>query len=579
MIKYCFYSGSDPRGPGAIPLFVGATDPYFEKVAAPKLMPGVAKYIAGLKPRADAQYMLINALGAGEYWGANINSDHFPEAALVHAPDDWTGDPEKDKPKAKDWAYGYPTFYNAKPFLHHKNKPFPPHNHPYFGEVELVLWNPRMKRVELVSRIDKDLCMRGGGMGFWDKLKAGGYPDVSMGTHVPFDTSSITLDWDTYRKAEATFDPRKHRSPGTAILAYHKKLLADGGRGIRGLSITVKDYDPFTKANLGRILPDGRRVFVYNDYPNFFDISGVFIGADRTAKAMMKIADGQELTHVARSFGGFRKVAAPSSPGEKVASAGGLELAFLGKDAASKAGEITKRVIPSQFAGKAIPLLTKTERPLPDGVLDVLGSRPLEEALSTATGLGIVLRPHEFQTIALRNLGQPSLADQLQRDGLVFPRVEDKAQVSLGPGLFSEILAKILMPFLSGRSAFGPYIEGRCVMVGLGERGDSKSPSSLSTPLLRKISAAYNGYRTQMLDLVAESQNLLSRSQVGGGTFAKLAHCPVTELFTPLSVIYLRDAFLDEVGGPTSKQAKAGVEREDPRGTRDTSKLLSGDPS
>ena len=963
MDKISFYLGSDPRGPAAIPLFTGKTDGYFEKIAAPSLMPEVVRYIENLKARADAQYVLINAMGAGEYWGSNINGDYFPEVALIHRPEDWTGNPLIDRIKSKTWPYGFPTFYNAKPFLHHRNKDFPPHNHPAFGEVELALWNPKMKRVELVNRVDRDACLKSGGMGIWDKLKNGEYPDVSMGcftagtrvtmsdgsrkviedvqvgdlvlthrgrarrctaTHrrpykgdlyslkaeatpvihctrqhpfrvvqedqvkerndgwdmvwrpqlllhpgwvhaeclglshyalapipnedgpeqpdrisarllgyylaeghplrnkagdlcgielttniddavhqeidqlceefgtknppafaprknsenavavyihdarlaamcvrlagvyskqkrlagevllwnpemqlelagayangdgcgpedgslkwstssealawqlqlilarsgllasvskihhkpsklvpketdewvvhlgkqharrlrefsakvrpvevfktknsrmvgwegrepsvltplrsidaiyaeievfnleveedesylveglavhnckVPFDMCSICLDWDAYRKALATFDPSRHKSPGEAALEVHKK------KNIRGVSITRNDYCEHAKNLMNRILPDGRKVFVYNDFPRFFDISFVFIGADKTAKVMMKIAEDENFTPVARAFYGVPSGTATYSPEldmmgggadqstkpeeaeqAKMASAEeALKFAFLGKLAKNKSGEIDKNVIPSQFAGKAIPLLTQKEPDLPKDILDALSAKSPEEALTTATGLGVVLRPHEFQKMMLKNLGHHSLADQLEEDGVVFPKTEEEAPLHLDSSQFSDVLAKLLLPLLMARSAFAPFIERRCVMIVAGpSEGQEKRGSSLSTPLLRKIGAAYNGYRRQMLSLIPESQSILSRSNLGEESLVKLAHHPVDELFTHLSAAYLRDAFIDEVGEPTIKQADAGVERGFPsRNTRDLANLYGGSP-
>lgn len=611
MIKVSLHLGSDPRGPAAIPLFNVKTEGYFEKIAAPSLLSEVVRYIENLKPVADSQYVLINAMGAGEFWGSNINGDYFPEAALIHKPDDWTGNPLLDKIKAKDWPWGFPTFYNAKPFMHHRNKDFPPHNHPSFGEIELAAWNPKMKRVELVHRIDRDLCMKGGGMGLWDKLKNGDYPDTSMGCKVPYDTCSICLDWDEYRKALATFDPSKHRSPGEAALAYHRQTqkqvknekgqLEWVGKGkVRGLSVTRKDYCEHAKNQMNHILPDGRKVFVYNDFPRFFDDSFVFIGADKTAKMMMKIAEDENFTPIARAFYGVPTGTATYSgeldlergapdqstkpEGEdtyKVASAEeALKMAFLGKAAKDKAGEIVKNVIPSQFAGKAIPVLTKSEKDLPKDVLDALSTRSPEEALSTTTGLGVVLRPHEFQRMMLKHLGQHSLAEDLEDKGLVFPKSDEEAPLKLDPKHFSDVLAKLLLPLLSARSAFAPYVERRCIMIVAGPSdGQEKRASSLSTPLLRKIGAAYNGYRRQMMNLVAESQDMLSQSALGEESLAKLAHHPVDELFTSLSAAYLRDAFIDEVGEPTIKQATAGVERGFPsRNTRDLANLNGGSP-
>ena len=587
--KVSYYLGSDPRGPAAIPLFTEKTDGYFEKVAAPKLLPDVVKYIENLKPRSDAQYVLVNAMGAGEFWGSNINGDYFPETALIHRPDNWTGNPLLDKIRSKDWPYGYPTFYNAKPFLHHRNKDYPPHNHPSFGEIELAAWNPNMKRVELVHRIDKDLCAKGGGLGLWDKLKAGDYPDTSMGCKVPFDTCSICLDEQRYREALATFEPGKHKSPGEAVLAIHEK------KPIRGVSKTRNDYCAHARDMMNRILPDGRKVFVTNDFPKFFDDSFVFIGADKTAKMMMKIADDENFTPTARAFYGVPSGTATYSPeldmnggvdsstkpeadeDMKVGEAHDFEaIRLMFKVAEAKGAEMDKEVVPSQFAGKAIPVLTQKESDLPKSVIDALSTRSPEEALSTTTGMGIVLRPHEFQRMMLKTLGQHSMADELESAGLVFPKTKDEAPVKMHSSLFSDVLAKLLIPLLSGRSAFGPFIERRCVMIVAGPGGEpEKRASSLTTPLLRKIGAAYNGYRRQMMNFITESQSVLAQSSLGDSSLSKLAHHPVNELFTPLTAAYLRDAFIDEMGELSIKQAHAGVERGFPsRNTRDTSNLV-----
>ena len=120
---------------------------------------------------------------------SNINGDHFPEAALIHKPNDWTGNPLVDKAKARSWPYGFPTFYLAHPFAHHRNKDATR----AFGEVELSTWNPLMKRVELVVRVDYDKCVKFGGTAVWDKLCAGKYPDVSMGC-VPAGTRVMLAD-------------------------------------------------------------------------------------------------------------------------------------------------------------------------------------------------------------------------------------------------------------------------------------------------------------------------------------------------------------------------------------------------
>jgi hypothetical protein len=579
VLKVAFFQGEDVHGPRAIPLF-GPADPVFEKIAAPKLLPEVTRYIQGLRPQRDSQYVLLNAMGAVEWWGSNINGDAFTEASLIHRPDQWTGNPLIDKAKAEDWAYGFPTFYFAHPYAHHRNKDATK----AFGDVELAAWNPHMKRVELVTRVDKDKCDEFGGTGIWDKLKAGELPDVSMGCKVPFDTCSICLDWDTYRRAQGMFHPERHASPGAAVLAYHKELIKKNGKGIRGVSITRKDYCEHAGKMMNHILPDGRKVFVYNDYPKFFDISFVFIGADKTAKVMMKIASGSAFWHLggaelAEKLGyseGDEELLpafAPEGTVVKVASVTDetLKQAFLGKLAKNKDAEITKDVVPSQFAGKAVPLLTGSERDLPKEMLDALGTSSLEEALSTPTGLGMVLRPREFQRIILIQMGKRPLADELERNGEVFPKSEEKLDVPMGPEFFSQILARLLLPMMSERSGLGPVVEKR-VLVATGDPKEKRGgSSSLSNPVLRKMGAAYNGYRTSVMNLVAHAPELIaSMAMPLNAQLHKLAAAPVESVFTPLSASYFKHAFLDEV-------TPASVERGFPsRNTSATSKRAAG---
>ena len=943
MLKVAFFRGEDERGQHAIPLF-GPASSVFEKTAAPTLLPEVIQYIQTLTPRKGSQYVLLNAMGAGEFWGSNINGDHFPEAALIHKPNDWTGNAVLDKVKAEGWAYGFPTFYSAHPYAHHRNKDATK----AFGEVELAAWHPRMKRVELVTRVDEDRCYKFGGVSVWDKLQAGDCPDVSMGcftagtlvtlkdgtrkpieqiqvgdlvlthrgrprlvtkthrrlyrgdlyaikaeahrtircthqhpfyavpeaqvkrkddhanlrwsvaggilpewahaecldldhyllapvpceelqspsygpafarllgyylaeghllrnkkgelcgieltTHrndavhdeienlcrefgtknppawharensenslgiyifdenlavlcrlhageyseqkalspdimdwrkdwqlellgayangdgcgsedgslgfstsseqlawqvqlllmrseiipsvsvlnhkatgfsskptteyvvhvgkqhalrlrracakiqpveilkaknsrvfaldratsdrfvvtpirsidaiyaevevfnleveedesyvveglavhnckVPYDTCSICLDWDTYRKAQAMFVPGRDRSPGEAVLRYHKALIKKTGKGIRGVSITRNDYCEHAKKMMNRILPDGRKVFVFNDYPNFFDISFVFIGADKTAKTMMKIAGagqmywslgGAELAEKLGYADGDEELLpafAPEGTTEKTASASvdALKLAFLGKRAEDKDAEIVKDVVPSQFVGKAIPVLTRSEKDLPKDVLNALGVSPLESALSTPSGLGMVLRPREFQRVILIQMGQSQLADELEDKGKVFPKSKETLPVPMGEEFFSSVLARLLLPMMASRSALGPSIEKRVLVAGEPPKEKKGEASSLSSPLLRKIGAAYNSYRSGVMELVAHAQTLVASTATPlEEHLHKLSAAPVESIFTPLSAGYLKLAFWDEVG---DENLTAVVERVSP---------------
>lgn len=553
MYKLSTFLSEGEQGLSAIPLF-GKADAFFEKTASVSLLPEVLAYIAQLKPRPGSQYVLVNAMGAGEYYGSNSNGDHFEEAGLIHKPDNWTGDPLVDKALGKNWTYGFPTFYNAYPYLHHRNKD--PSR--AYGEVELAVWNEGMKRVELVCRVDRDKCEKFGGTSVWDKLKTGQFPDVSMGSKVCYDLSSVTTDWKLYQEALKTFDPKKFAYPGLAVVEFHKKLKAKDGVGIKGLSITRADYDEYTRSHMNKILPDGRKVWVYNPYPRFFDISFVFIGADRTAKTMVFIVRHGDTRYVPSAEAG-EKIAASQEADygeEKVASAEDSFLEDLfGKVAEEKQSEIKKEI----SADVAVPLLEKSEEDLPRDVLNALGAVPEEQALSSTSAMGIVLKPKEFQRIVLVRHGHGGLADQLEYANKVFPRVDEVTPCGCGSGGALPSILKMLLPFLASRSALAPYASTRVIIA---KRADKEPPSSLSTKELRKISAAYNGYRQQLMKMAATAQDVLSSAVPADEEVQKLASAPPEELFTDLTVAYLTNAYLPEVEPSTAQEKAASVKRE-----------------
>lgn len=542
MLKLSFFRGEGETGPTVLPLF-GPADRVFEKTAAPGLLPEVIRYISGLTPRADAQYVLVSALGATEYYGSNVNGDSFPEASLVHRPDKWTGVPLLDRTVGKEWAYGFPTFYNAHAFAHHRNK----NAAEAFGDVELSAWNAAMKRVELVVRVDQDKCQRFGGMGVWDKLKVGSYPDVSMGTRVPYDTCSICLDRELYAKAIRTFDPKRHQHPGMAALEFHKKLQKQRGLGIRGLSITRKDYCDHARGMMNRILPDGRKVWVDNDYPRFFDISFVFIGADKTAKTMLFISSGDRRYQM-KSSAEMAEDMGVKEPDEKVSSVSDelLKSAFLGKK-----GTIDKDTIPSQFAAKAIPVLAGQEPPMTTGMLTGLANLPLPTVMSTMGSLGMVLQPREFQRLVLLQLGRRDLADKLEQSGQVFDETDEADPVDLGAQHFSSALANMLSELIGQRSGLGPVLERRIIMMSVPAQqeqapGNLKLSSAGSSELFCKLSAAYGGYRRALIDMVSQAPVLLK--QASHPDALKLAETSINDLFTPASVQYFKTAHMPRFG-------------------------------
>jgi hypothetical protein len=80
------------------------------------------------------------------------------------------------------------------------------------------------------------------------------------------------------------------------------------------------------------------------------------------------------------------------------------------------------------------------------------------------------------------------------------------------------------------------------------------------------MSSAYSEYRHGVMELVPHSQDLIGGIAGQNADLTKLADADANEVFTPLSVAYIQDAFLDELPRGTTKiaQAKAVVERGSP---------------
>ena len=232
------------------PLHVGGMQKTAQVLAMrSKLHPRVQDFVNAVRPSSSGIYVLVNALGAGEFWGANVNGDFFPEKGLIHAPPNWEellASPDQARQVGSLWQFGYPTFMGAFPYKHHVNKD--PSR--AFGRVELATWNPVMHRVELVVYLDRALCMQFDALDIIERIEHGEFPDVSMGCKVPYDVCMIC----------------QHKSKTRADYCQHALMM------------------------MNKILPDGRKVCVSNDFPKFFDISFVFIGADKTAKVMAKLA-------------------------------------------------------------------------------------------------------------------------------------------------------------------------------------------------------------------------------------------------------------------------------------------------
>ena len=173
-------------------------------------------------------YMKVRSVSAGEYWGCNKNADYFPEKELKEC---------------------YKTFLEAHAFKNHENKNI----ENAIGDVIQATWNDRMKFVELLIRIDRNIApsiVRGFEKGFMT--------DVSMGCKIKHSICSICGNI------------AKTRSQFCDHIKYQKH----------------------------HVHPDGRKTYEINIQPRFHDISAVLTGADRTAKALGLYISGNKVAYI-----------------------------------------------------------------------------------------------------------------------------------------------------------------------------------------------------------------------------------------------------------------------------------------
>lgn len=458
MLKLLTFPGHDDDGN----IFVQAINPAegLVKEASAALHSDIKKYIDELTPDEEYLYVLVNALGAGEYYGSNINGDYFEEAELA--------------PKVDTELSGYKTFTRAGVYRHHKNKDI----ERSMGEVVCACYNPVMHRVELILRVNRKKAIEVGHEDLVRKLDAGEHPAVSMGCKVKYDVCSI---------------------------CGHK-------------SKTRKDYCVHAKTMMGKVFPDGRKVFVYNPKPRFFDISFVVIGADRTSYAMAKVAS---------VYGRSSALAAEESNLRD-----GVVLDSLREKLATKrkTSELLKRV--PALSAKHIKPIADAEPDLKKSILDSLAKHPLERSLTTAAAGGIVLKPREYQRVILIRIGRPALADRLDAAGHVFsPTSSVDRSIRIGaPSDHSSLIRNLLLGSVPNRSMFEPVIKRRIIIIK--STGASTDPTSqrmlvmrklgaskvdLSEEeniLLNKIAAGYNGYREQLLEKISSIVDDITRGDI-----------------------------------------------------------------
>jgi hypothetical protein len=380
-------------------LELGGTHNSLEKRA--NEMSEAYSFASSMTPKEGHTYILVIAMGAGEYYGPNKNGDYFPEEDLKLQYKNFETKYKLNSATGKNEINEGALFYK-----HHKNKPHK--GHPWFGTVHKAFYNENMHRVELIIDIHNE---REGAQELVDKVHSGGSFSVSMGVNIPYDTCCVC----------------KNRAS------------------------KMEDYCDHLKYELNRIRPDGTRVYAINgqyDYKkkpkalNFFDISYVFRPADKTGYMLKKVAMdyGMDTTGSAEAF------AKQASDQEKVAQL--LKLSeitkyFEGQPIAVKDSDNHQLKVINRNPAIFENVVSQMQELSPEH-LDKLSQYPMGDILATLSDLGIMITTPEFvQLVVKKKTGELIDLDTLRQvckdQSQIFQELADN------PDMIDELQEKMTM--------------------------------------------------------------------------------------------------------------------------------------
>ena len=192
----------------------------------------------------------------------------------------------------------------------------------------------------------------------------------------------------------------------------------------------IQDYCEHARTMMNKILSDGRKVYVDNPKPKFFDISFVRVPADRTAYTLRKVASDESIV-----------IPSAVKTAEELKNAGIKESAIV-------------KILEGQIeAGGPDPsrLIVDSQPNMPSKMVDDLAkSAPLNEVLSTLVAMRVMPKKAEFQKLVLIAKGQEKLAENLEKEKVVFIIQDDIEPIipdDIGYNYLNEKVANVLKAY------------------------------------------------------------------------------------------------------------------------------------
>jgi intein/homing endonuclease len=331
--------------------------------------------------------------------------------------------------------YGYKTFENtpARVYFKHDNKN--PSNS--MGEVVKSAYNQDMHRVEVIMRLDRLLA-----------------PDII----------------DTIERAEEKRASGEQLSEEDSIgISMGCRLLDGDVCSVCGNRSRSKlEYCEHLRDHLGTMDDNGRKIAAINPKPVFFDLSIVSSPAARESAIL-------------------KKVASDLSDAQKEMTISEIRTYYTDENPRLKSAKSLIRE--TSLREKRIPIQTLQKiAGTTDGFMNMV---------NTFNVLGIVLKPEEFQYIALSSGGHQKLATQYNQHTICFPETTSMRELPVDTTCNIKS-AETLSKYMYERSAFDPFLSLRMMSKTAGGYR-KKHKNFLDNPLLLETSRLYNGYRSYLL--------------------------------------------------------------------------------
>lgn len=407
-----------------------------------------------LKPRPGHSYVHLIAMGDADYYGMNRNGDIFYKTAhLMDIPEPFDGVTRHVQIHCGN-VDRHQTFEKyAKVYRHHKNKdPLKAQ-----GDVFKSAHNDKMSRVELLVDLPDDK---------WEtelhKLASGDPVEFSMACRVPYDVC-------TY--------------------CGHKAAKKE-------------QYCDHAKNQMTQILKSGHQVGVANDFMTYFDISKVWVNADRIAFGLLKAA-GATLVVPSAYLADEYTLFPPESENSPAINGAAEKLAEL-----KKLCDIEKEVealgSPLQEAG-ALP------DDIPDDVMEELqGLLPKDKAnlFGALSDVQISLSLKDFLRLVMgKNYGTvaPQVDEAEQCLPGLFTRQLDEApnrflgeDVEMGNGLLPKRIRDLVAGLVPTHSLDAEPVSKRITIMII--RGQKPSVGSLVKPAGLRTTGSKDGVASRLAE-------------------------------------------------------------------------------